>query len=87
MFPSDSSPSPVSPRDVFIVTILIAGVCFLTLTPAMYLAFQALRWTWATRLVEGAFMPALFLTVLAGLIAYKRAQARRALLNSDDSND
>jgi hypothetical protein len=87
MSPSNSSPSPVSSCDIIVVSILIVGVCFLTLTPALYLAFQAWQWTWATRIVKGAFLPALFLSVLAGLLAYKRIQARRTLMENDDHDN
>ena len=55
-----------------------------TLTPAMYLVFQALQWAWAIRLVEEAFFPSLLLSVVAGLLAYKRAQARQAWLERDE---
>jgi hypothetical protein len=82
MLPSKSSPSSVSCYDVLVICILIGGVCFLTLTPAMYLTFQALQWPWATRMVEAAFFPSLLLSVAAGLLAYKRAQARR--MSSED---
>ena len=84
---SNSSSAPVSFRDIIVVSILLVGVCFLTLMPALYLAFQAMQWTWATRLVEGAFLPSLFLSVLAGLLAYKRIQARRTLMESDDHDN
>jgi hypothetical protein len=87
MSASNSSPSPVSARDIIVVSILIVGVCFFTLTPALYLAFQALQWTWATRLVEGAFLPSLLLSVLASLLAYKRIQARRTLRESADHDN
>lgn len=77
MWPSKSSPASVSCRNVLVIGILIGGICFLTLTPAMYLAFLALQWSWGTRLVEVAFLPSLFLSIAAGLLAYKRAQSRR----------
>ena len=50
----------------------------------MYLVFQALQWAWAIRLVEEAFLPSLLLSVAAGLLAYKRAQARQALMERDE---
>ena len=77
MLPPKSSPASVSCRDVIVIGILIGGVCFLTLTPAMYFAFRALQWPWGIRIVEVAFLPSLFLSVAAGLLAYKRAQTRR----------
>jgi hypothetical protein len=77
MWPSKSSPASVSCRDVFVIGILIGGICSLTLTPVMYLAFLALQWPWGIRLVEVAFLPSLFLSVAAGLLAFKRAQSRR----------
>ena len=67
----------MSSRAVIVVSILIVGVCFFTLTPALYLSFQAVQWTWATRIVEEAFLLSLFLSILAGLLAYKLIQARR----------
>lgn len=86
MFPPHASSTPVSYRDAFVIGTLIVVVCFFTLTPAMYLVFQALQWTWAIRIVEGAFLPSLFLSVAAGLLAYKRAQARQALMERDESD-
>jgi hypothetical protein len=83
MFPPHSSSTPASYRDAFVIGTLIVVVCFFTLTPAMYLVFQALQWTWAIRIVEGAFLPSFFLSVAAGLLAYKRAQVRRALMEHD----
>jgi hypothetical protein len=70
-------------RDVVIIGMLIGGVCFLALTPAMYLAFHALQWERALRIVEIAFFPALFLSVAAGLFAYQRARIRRTLWDDD----
>jgi hypothetical protein len=87
MLPSKSSPAPIPYRDVVVVGILIGGVCFFTLTPAMYLAFRAWQWPWATRLVEAAFLPSLFLSVAAGLMAYKRAQARRRVIENRTPDD
>jgi hypothetical protein len=81
--PNTSSPS-VSYSDILVIGTLIVAVCFFTLTPAMYLVFQALQWAWAIRFVEKAFFPSLFLSIAAGLLAYKRAQARQALLERDE---
>jgi hypothetical protein len=67
----------VSLRELLLVTVFIGSVCFVTLTPAMYLAFHALRWAKALRVVELAFPPALLLAIAAGLLAHQRAQARR----------
>lgn len=74
-------------RDVVIIGVLVGGVCFLTLTPAMYLAFHALQWERALRIVEIAFFPALFLAVVAGLFAYQRTRVRRALWEDDALHD
>ena len=87
MLPSKSSPASISYRDVVVIGILIGGVCFFTLTPAMYLAFRAWQWPWATRLVEAAFLPSLFLSVVAGFLAYKRAQARRMVIENCAPDD
>jgi ABC-type sulfate transport system permease component len=84
MSPPNASSTAVSYRDVLIIGTLIVVVCFFTLTPAMYLVFQALQWAWAIRLVEEAFFPSLLLSVVAGLLAYKRAQARQAWLERDE---
>jgi hypothetical protein len=65
-------------RDILMVGVLIGAVCFLTLTPAMYLVFHALQWKRALDIVEAVFLPALLLAVAAGLLAYQRARARRA---------
>jgi hypothetical protein len=56
----------------------------LTLTPAMYLVSLAWQWSWGIRLVEVAFLPSLFLSIAAGLLAFKRAQARR--LSKEDAS-
>jgi hypothetical protein len=87
MLPSKSSSAPVSYRDIVVIGILIGGVCCFTLMPAMYLAFHALQWTWATRIVEAAFLPSLVLSVLAGLLAYKRVQARRILMGNHEPDN
>jgi hypothetical protein len=71
-------------RDILLISVLIAGVCFLTLTPAMYLVFHALQWKGALRIVEAAFLPALLLAIAGGLLAYQRARSRQALRNSED---
>ena len=64
-------------RDVFVVAFLIAGVCFLTLAPSMYIAFHALRWDKALQVLEAVFLPALFIGGLGALLAYQRIRARR----------
>jgi ABC-type sulfate transport system permease component len=84
MFSPNTSSTSVSYADILVIGTLIVVVCFFTLTPAMYLVFHALQWAWAIRLVEEAFLPSLFLSVAAGLLAYKRAQARQALLERDE---
>jgi hypothetical protein len=84
MFSPNTSSTSVSYSDILVIGTLIVAVCFFTLTPAMYLVFQALKWAWAIRLVEEAFFPSLFLSVAAGLLAYKRAQARQTLLERDE---
>jgi hypothetical protein len=84
MFPPNASSTSVSYLDILVIGTLIVVVCFFTLTPAMYLVFQALQWTWAIRIVEEAFLPLLFLSIAAGLLAYRRAQARQALLERDE---
>jgi hypothetical protein len=87
MLPSKSSPAAISYRDVVVISILIGGVCFFTLTPAMYLVFRAWQWPWATRLVEATFLPSLFLSVVAGFLAYKRAQVRRMMIENRAPDD
>lgn len=67
-----------SKRDVVIVGLLIGSVCFITLTPAMYLMFHALQWEMALRIVEAGFFPLLLLAGMACLLAYQRARSRRA---------
>jgi hypothetical protein len=84
MFPPNASSTAVSYLDILVIGTLIVVVCFFTLTPAMYLVFHALQWAWAIRIVEDAFLPSLFLSVAAGLLAYRRAQARQALLERDE---
>ena len=84
MFSPNTSSTSVSYSDILVIGTLIVVVCFFTLTPAMYLVFQALQWPWAIRLVEEAFFPSLFLSVAAGLLAYQRAEARQALLERDE---
>lgn len=64
-------------RDVLLVVVFIGSICFVTLTPAMYLAFHALQWKGALRVVELTFPPALLLAAAAGLLAHQRAQRRR----------
>jgi small-conductance mechanosensitive channel len=84
MFPPNASSTSGSYLDILVIGTLIVVVCFFTLTPAMYLVFQALQWAWAIRIVEEAFLPSLFLSIAAGLLAYRRAQARQALLERDE---
>ena len=74
-----SVPSP--PRqDVLVIAILIAGVCFVTLAPSLYIAFHALRWEKALQILEIVFLPALFIGGMGALFAYQRAKARRQIL-------
>ena len=74
-----SMPSP--PRqDVLVIAILIAGVCFVTLAPSLYIAFHALRWEKALQVLEVAFLPALFIGGIGALLAYQRVKARRQIL-------
>jgi hypothetical protein len=84
MFSSNASSTSASYLDILLIGTLIVVVCFFTLTPAVYLVFQALQWTWGIQAVEDAFLPSLFLSVAAGLLAYKRAQARQALPERDE---
>ena len=64
-------------RDIILIGIFIGDICFVTLTPAMYLAFHALHWKAALHVVEFAFPPALLIAIAAGLLAYQRARLRR----------
>jgi len=66
-------------RDVLRVVVFIGSICFVTFTPAMYLAFHTLRWGGALGVVELAFPPVLLLAVAAGLLACQRAQRRRGV--------
>jgi len=72
-------------RDRIIIAILIIGVCCFALTPAMYLMFRALHWEQGLRMLELGFFPSFLLFGSAALLAYRRHQARRALLDYDDS--
>lgn len=81
-----SSHFRTSCRDIFLVGVLIAGVCLLTLMPAMYLVFHALRWKGALRIVEAAFPAVLLVAIAGGLLAYQRARARRLLQGGDESH-
>ena len=72
-----SSPSR---QDVLVVALLIAGVCFLTLAPSMYIAFHALKWQKALQVMEVVFLPALFIGGMGALFAYQRIKARRQVL-------
>ena len=74
-----SSERQVSNRDIFIIGLFIGSVCFVTLTPAMYLAFHALQWKSALRVIELAFPPAFLLAIAACLLVYQRARLRREL--------
>ena len=74
-------------RDVFCVVVFIGSICFVTLTPAMYLAFHALQWKGALRVVELAFPPTLLLAGAAGLLAYQRAQRRRRAWQHETSHE
>ena len=82
-----ASKSQTSYRQVVVISLLIGSVCFLTLTPAMYLAFHALQWHGAVQLVEAAFLPALLLSVAGGLLAYQRVRAHHPGLEPDASNE
>jgi uncharacterized membrane protein YfcA len=82
-----SSKLRTSYRDVLIIGVLIGGVCFVTLTPAMYLVFHALQWEGALRIVETVFLPALLLAVTACLLAYQHARARRALWKENEPHE
>lgn len=74
-----SVPSPPR-RDVLVIAILIAGVCFVTLAPSLYIAFHALRWEKALQILEIVFLPALFIGGMGALFAYQRVKARRQFL-------
>ena len=74
-----SMPSPPR-RDVLVIAILIAGVCFVTLAPSLYIAFHALRWERALQVLEVVFLPALFIGGIGALLAYQRVKARRQIL-------
>lgn len=76
--PETSFTSRVSYRDVCLVAILIAGVCYFALTPALYLIFRALHWERALLAVEAAFFPTFLLFGMAALLAYRRSRARQA---------
>ena len=67
-------------QDVLVIAILIAGVCFLTLAPSLYIAFHALRWEKALQILEIAFLPALFIGGIGALYAYQRVKARRQVI-------
>lgn len=74
-----SMPSPPR-RDVLVIAVLIAGVCFVTLAPSLYIAFHALRWEKALQVLEIVFLPALFIGGIGALLAYQRVKARRQIL-------
>ena len=67
----------LSLRHRITIGILIVGVCFFALTPAMYLVFRALRWQQALSVLEAAFFPSFILFGAGALFAYRRGQARR----------
>ena len=69
--------SPLLRRDVLVVAILVAAVCFLTLTPSLYIVFHALRWEKALQVLAAVFLPAFFIGGMAALFAYQRIKARR----------
>ena len=71
------SGSSSSTQDVLVIAILIAGVCFLTLAPSLYIAFHALRWERALQVLEITFLPALFIGGIGALYAYQRVKTRR----------
>lgn len=78
-------------QEVLVIAILIAGVCFLTLAPSLYIVFHALRWEKALQILEIAFLPALFIGGIGALYAYQRVKARRQImaengLPPDDKN-
>jgi hypothetical protein len=72
-------------RDRITIAIIILGVCCFALTPAIYLVFRALHWERGLRVVELGFFPSFLLFGYAALLAYRRNQARRALLEYEDS--
>ena len=67
-------------QEVLVIAILIAGVCFLTLAPSLYIVFHALRWERALQVLEIAFLPALFIGGIGALYAYQRIRARRQIM-------
>jgi hypothetical protein len=66
-------------HNILIIGLLIGGVCGLTLTPAMYVLFHALRWTHALQVLERVFWPLLLLSATACLLVYKRTKAHAML--------
>lgn len=74
--PGSSSPT----QEFLVIAILIAGVCFLTLAPSLYIAFHALQWDRALQVLEIAFLPALFIGGIGALYAYQRVKARRQFM-------
>ncbi|MDE0205926.1 MAG: hypothetical protein OXP66_07860 [Candidatus Tectomicrobia bacterium] len=67
-------------QEVLVIAILIAGVCFLTLAPSLYIVFHALQWDRALQVLEIAFLPALFIGGIGALYAYQRVKARRQFM-------
>jgi hypothetical protein len=82
-----SAKPPPSYRDILCISCLIAGVCFVTLTPAMYLMFHALQWGKALRIVETVFPVALFFALLAAWFTYQRVRWRRAQWPEEDLHE
>lgn len=74
------SGSSSTAQDVLVIAILIAGVCFLTLAPSLYIAFHALGWENALEILEVAFLPALFIGGIGALYAYQRVKTRRQIM-------
>ena len=73
-------------RDRIMVAIVIVGVFCFALTPALYLISRALHWETALQVVEIIFFPSFVLFGAGALFAYRRSQARRALLDQDHRN-
>ena len=69
---------PSSYADILCIGCLIGGVCFVTLTPAMYLVFHALQWGKALRVVEIVFPVALLFALIAGWFTYQRTRWHQA---------
>ena len=74
-------------RDIIRTGIFIGSICLVTLTPAMYLVFHALRWKVALRVVEFAFPPVLLTAIAGCLLAYQRARIRHASWHDEASRE